>query len=80
MTFSDFVQILKSFANETITQGRFVLDLFDKSLEDVSTEDEEFILKKYGALSYNPIRSEETARKYFDGRRKISRQNFRIIE
>ena len=80
MTFSDFVQILKSFANETITQGRFVLDLFDKSLEDVSTEDEEFILKKYGALSYNPIRSEEIARKYFDGRRKISRQNFRIIE
>lgn len=41
MTFSDFVQILKSFANETITQGRFVLDLFDKSLEDVSTVEAE---------------------------------------
>ena len=58
----------------------FVLELIDESLEDVSKEDEKQILETYGCLSYNPIRSEETARKYFDGSRKISRQNFEVIE
>ncbi|MBQ4496753.1 MAG: ImmA/IrrE family metallo-endopeptidase [Spirochaetaceae bacterium] len=79
MTFSDFVKMLKFFANESITNGRFVLDLIDESLEDVNEEDEKQILELNDCCSYNPIKSEETARKYFDGSRKISRQNFEII-
>ena len=80
MTFSAFVKILKYFYNKSTTNGMFVLELIDESLEDVSKEDEKQILETYGCLSYNPIRSEETARKYFDGSRKISRQNFEVIE
>ncbi len=80
MTFSLFAKILKNFYNKKATNGTFVLNLFDESLEDVSEEDEELVLETNGCLSYNPIRSEDTARKYYDGSRKISRQNFSTIE
>ena len=40
MTFSAFVKILKYFYNKSTTNGMFVLELIDESLEDVSKEDE----------------------------------------
>ncbi|MBR4629475.1 MAG: ImmA/IrrE family metallo-endopeptidase [Treponema sp.] len=79
MTFSDFAKILKVFYSRKASNGSFVLDLFDGCLEDVSKNDESAIFKTEDFNSYNPIKSEETARKYFDGSRKISRQNFEII-
>lgn len=61
------------------TNGSFVLDLFDESLEDVLEADESVISESRDCFSYNPIKNEGTARKYFDGSRKISRQNFNVI-
>ncbi|MBO7485753.1 MAG: ImmA/IrrE family metallo-endopeptidase [Spirochaetaceae bacterium] len=79
MTFSAFAQLLKSFANENCTNGQFVLDLIDESLEDIKEEDKKQVLQNNVCYTYNPIKSEESARKYYDGSRKITRQNFEII-
>lgn len=79
MTLSDFAKILKGFADAETTNGSFLLEMIDESLEDVKKEDEEKVLENNGCLTYNPIKSEESARKYFDGSRKILRKNFEII-
>ena len=69
MTFSAFAQLLKSFANENCTNGQFVLDLIDESLEDIKEEDKKQVLQNNVCYTYNPIKSEESARKYYDGSR-----------
>lgn len=79
MTLSDFAKILKGFADDGITNGSFLLEMIDESLEDVKKEDEEKVLENNDCLTYNPLKSEDSARKYFDGSRKILRKNFEII-
>lgn len=80
MTFSVFVKILKVFYIKDVTNGIFVLNLIDESLEDTPYDTEQQIIKTNDYFSYNPLDSEDSARKYFDGSRKISRRNFEIIE
>lgn len=80
MTFSVFAKLLKGFERDHLNNGSFVIELIDESLEDVTNEDKELLILKTGCSSYNPISSEESARKFYDGTRKISNHNFEVIQ